>query len=645
MTTPLNVLIVEDSESDALLLVRELKKCAFEPSFERVDDAVGMASALKARTWDIITCDYSMPPFDGMGALRVLAESGLDTPLIIISGTIGEETAVAALHAGAADFLIKDNLARLRPAIERAMRESASRIARRQAEAALGASELRFRSLWESGIVGICVADGAGRLHEANDTFLEMIGYPRECQGVLTWAELAPAGLMGANTLLMSDIRAHGSARPREMAYVRKDGSHVPALVAAANVAGSRTIFISLDLSERKRLEEQIRQAQKLEAVGRVVGGVAHEFNNLLSVVLSYTDMVISTLRPDDPLCADMTEIRTAGHHAASLTRQLLSFGRNQVLQPRVLDVNQVIGGMERMTARLLGASHKLVLVPAVDLAPVKADQGQLEQVVLNLAVNGRDAMPHGGGLTIETANVELDVDYTREHPGVEPGHYVMLSVTDTGEGMGSATQARIFEPFFTTKEKGKGTGLGLWVVFGIVEQYGGHVTVHSQPGTGTTFKVFLPRAHGSVEAAPAAEQLTAAAGGSETILLVEDEDQVRAVARAILRRAGYHVLEAPNGGEALLICEKHSGQIDLLLTDVVLPHMSGRELAERITPLRPATKVLLMSGYTEDVSVHDGVLHSEVAFLQKPFTPEALARKVREILGATRTAPALERS
>lgn len=398
--------------------------------------------------------------------------------------------------------------------------------------------------------------------------------------------------------------------------------------------------LLSLDITEQKRsaaaltrTEEQLRQAQKMEAIGRLAGGIAHDFNNVLSVILSYSHFILDDLRPGEPLRADIEQIQTAGLRASDLTRQLLAFSRQQALQPHVVDINQILAGSERMLRRLLGADVTLTLLPSYSAWTTKADPSQIEQVVLNLAVNARDAMPHGGKLTIEVKNVELDEEYARLHHEVVPGQYVMMAATDTGIGMDKNTQARVFEPFFTTKEKGKGTGLGLSTVFGIVKQSGGHIWIYSEPGKGATFKLFFPRCAEVSVAQPSVSTPPMSRNGSETILLVEDDDQVRAVAVGILRRHGYRVLEVPNAGEALLLCEEHSAAIHLLLTDVVLPRMSGRQLAERLSLVRPEIKVLYMSGYTDDAVLQHGILESNVAYLQKPITPEALTRKLREVL------------
>jgi len=391
-------------------------------------------------------------------------------------------------------------------------------------------------------------------------------------------------------------------------------------------------VVLSIDVTEGRKTEAQLRHAQKMEAVGRLAGSVAHDFNNLLSVILGYSSMLLMDLKPVDPIRGDIDMIRLAGEKAAALTRQLLAFSRQQVLAPRVLELNEVVQGSESMLRRLLGEDVQLVMLYERRLSRVRVDAGQIDQVVMNLALNARDAMPTGGKLTIETRDVTLDASYAAAHFGVSPGAYVMLAVSDTGIGMDKETQSRIFEPFFTTKEAGKGTGLGLSTVFGIVKQSGGHIWVYSELGSGSTFKVYLPVAEGEVEP-PQSFPEPSSLRGSETILLVEDQDEVRAVAQEILLRHGYHVIAAQNAGEALLSCERHPRSIQLLLTDVIMPQMSGRELAERLAKVRPEMKVLYMSGYTDSAIVHHGILDPGLAYVQKPLVPAVLARRVREVL------------
>jgi two-component system, cell cycle sensor histidine kinase and response regulator CckA len=373
---------------------------------------------------------------------------------------------------------------------------------------------------------------------------------------------------------------------------------------------------------------------RRLEELGRLAGAIAHDFNNLLTVINGYSEMVLGGLRPGDPKRGPVEQIYRAGERAALLTRQLLAFSRKQVVEHRVLDLNGVVGEAAKMLRRLVGEDITLTVVPAAGLGRVKADPGQVEQVMLNLVVNARDAMPRGGHLTVETANVDLDSQYARSHIEVRPGRYAMLAVSDTGVGMDEATQARIFEPFFTTKGD-KGTGLGLATVYGIVKQAGGSIYVYSEPGRGTTFKVYLPVVEEPDTATRPNLDPERHLHGTETILLVEDEPAVRSLSRMVLEMYGYTVLEAGNGGEALRRGEAHDGPIHLLLTDVVMPGMGGREVAERLRPRHPAMRVLYVSGYTDDAVVRHGVLAAETAFLQKPFTPVTLASKVREVLDA----------
>jgi PAS domain S-box-containing protein len=1055
---PLRVLVVEDSVDDFSLVEHELRRTGLAVDCVRVETADGMRAALGQGQWDVVLSDWSIPGVGGTAALDLLKALGLDLPFIIVSGTADEAQAVAAMRGGAHDYVSKDRLFRLAPAIEREIREHNSRRAHRKSEAArreaerrtrrmidsamfgvwsfdaegktvfmnqrmadilgldaeeagsarlvdfideedrpalaermaerkagnagsyehklrrkdgsvvwgalegtplydtegrfegvlsvvtditerrraweaLREAELRFRRLFESGAVGVTVVDATGRVVEANDAFLEIVGYSRDelTAGELNWVALSPPGWAEASRRAGKDLAASGSCAAFEKEYIRKDGTRVPVLVGLAMLDAKRVLTIVTDLTERKvaearkaavvetaldavigmdeaglitefnpaaertfghkrsdalgrslaeliiparlraehargleryiatghgpvigkrielmalhrdgeefpvelsisrvvqgknggfvgflrdiserrlvetalveqarvaalgaavgmaltadvalmdilerccgavvqhlggafagiwtlnaasrslelqasagkraaleeaysrvavgefrvgrvaaelraslsnsvqseggaderawalregivafaghplllggelvgvvamfagdpltelahaglasvadaiavrvrgkvaeaanaALEEQLRHSQKMEAVGRLAGGVAHDFNNLLSVILSYSEMVIADLKEGDPIRDDIEEIRRAGVRAADLTRQLLMFSRQQVIEPRVLDLNDVIAGMEKMLRRLVGEDVDIAWRPGAVGASVCVDPGSIEQVIMNLAINARDAMPQGGKLTIETANVVVDQSYASAHLGATPGAYVMLSVADSGTGMDKATQARIFEPFFTTKEKGKGTGLGLSTVFGIVHQSGGHVWVESEIGVGSVFKIYLPRVdRRAVEPRP--KQSPATLRGHETILLVEDEVQVRDVARGILQRYGYTVIEARDAGEAFLLCERHPATIHLLLTDVVMPQMSGPELAKRLAQERPGMKVLCMSGYTDDAAVRHGVIDSAFAYLQKPLTVETLTRKVRDVLDAT---------
>lgn len=441
-------------------------------------------------------------------------------------------------------------------------------------------------------------------------------------------ALIAPMIIMG-RTIGTIEVQSHELA-----AYTRE---HATAMQMAANLAANALENVRLLDLEREK-EEQLRQSQKMEAIGKLAGGVAHDFNNLLTAITGYSDLSLRHLDKTDRLYRNLQEIKKAGERAAGLTRQLLAFSRKQVLQPKVLDLNAVIVDLNKMLQRLIGEDIDMMLMLKPDLGKVKADPGQIEQILMNLLVNARDAMPVGGKLTIETANLYVNEQSAHGHPSVPQGCYVVLSVSDTGCGMDIATQERIFEPFFTTKEVGKGTGLGLSTVYGVVQQSGGDVWVESEVGKGTTFKVYLPREDELAESVEV-ETETVIPAGTETVLLVEDETIVRKMTKEILQLSGYQVLEASNGQEALMVCEQHHDPVHLMLTDVVMPLMSGRELAEHLAQRRPEIKVLYMSGYTDDAIVHHGVLEKGTAFLEKPFTPNGLSRKVREVLDGSKGA------
>jgi PAS domain S-box-containing protein len=509
--------------------------------------------------------------------------------------------------------------------------------ARKQAEEALRASEAEFRSLVEHAPLGIYRVIPDGRFLTVNPALIRMLGYgdAQEMSRLDIVRDVyADPQRQGKPYTAFAERDEAGT----ETEWKRKDGSRITVRVILRTMRGPDGQVecyegMVEDVTEQRNLETQFRQAQRLEAVGRLAGGVAHDFNNVLTAITGYSDLLLEDLGSDDRKRTDVEEIKAAALRASALTRQLLAFSRKQVLETRVLDLNEVVQTLDKMLRRLIGEDVKLELALAPRLGAVRADPGQIEQVILNLAVNSRDAMPHGGRLTIETANAELDEGYVRGHAGASKGRHTMLAVSDTGTGMDAETRSHIFEPFFTTKEEGKGTGLGLATVYGIVKQSGGHVWAYSEPGRGTTFKIYLPQ----VDERPDATSLPAPAqpvtGGRETVLLAEDDPSVRAVVSDTLAQKGYQVLRAPDGPAALEIARAHPAPIQLLVTDIVMPGMTGRELAETLMAERPGLRVLYMSGYTDDAVVRHGVLQEGMPYLQKPFAPRALASKVREVL------------
>jgi PAS domain S-box-containing protein len=499
------------------------------------------------------------------------------------------------------------------------------------------AKHTRLVTAIEQSAEGVVITDAGGNIEYVNPAFTRITGYSRE-EALGQNPRILKSGKQDLAfyqqlwaTILKGDIW-HGEVTNR-----RKDGSFYIEEMGIAPVRSTRgevTHYIATkkDVTERKSMEAQLRQAAKMEAIGRLAGGVAHDFNNLLTIISGYGQLLQERLSPQD--LGHVEEILKASDRAAALTRQLLAFSRRQILAPQVLDLNSVVADLEKMLRRLIGEDIDLTTLQQSGLGRVKADPGQIEQVIINLAVNARDAMPQGGKLTIETANVDLDETYALTHTGVTPGPHVMLAVADTGIGMDAEILGHIFEPFFTTKERGKGTGLGLATLYGIVKQSAGSVWVYSEPGQGTTFKIFLPRVEESGPEARPAMAPSELAKGSETVLVVEDEEGVRSLVCQTLTSHGYKVLEAAGAAQALTIAEQHTEPIHLLLTDVVMPQTGGRELAKRLsTLLHPETKVLYMSGYTDDAIVRHGVLEADTFFLQKPFGPSTLLRKVREVL------------
>ncbi len=596
------------------------------------------ASALRVGGQEIFLIELPGLVFD---ETQQLIQTGRDQSLSM--AVEKRETRILRQAKEALEQRVHERTAELEMTNQRLERELAER---KRAEEALRKTEQQMRLLAHgvsSTTEMITVTDLQDHFTFVNRSFLEQYGYSNsEVIGnhvKILWSPSNPPELAKE---ILEQTRLGGWKG--ELFNLRKDGSEFPIFLSTALIKDDEGQLVGLlglssDITERKeaeqalrRSEEQLRQSQKMEAIGLLAGGVAHDFNNLLTAVMGYSELLLTRINPADPMRQEVEEIKRAGERAAALTQRLLAFSRKQILAPKILDLNVEVANVEKLLCRLIGEDVRLVTRMAPGLRRVKADPGQIEQVILNLAVNARDAMPNGGILTIETENVELDENYARSHVNVTPGRYVMLAVSDSGCGMDKETQARIFEPFFTTKGEGKGTGLGLSTVYGIVAQSGGHIWFYSELGHGTTFKIYLPQTSeaSSIESDKAAP---GPKGGSGVILLVEDDDMVRELAGKILEVGGYTVLAARNGEEAMKISEQFEGRIRLMVTDTIMPGMNGRELARCQKEQRPNMKVLFMSGYADDAIVRSGVLDEGTTFLQKPFTPATMIRKVSEML------------
>jgi two-component system cell cycle sensor histidine kinase/response regulator CckA len=668
---PLKALLIEDSPEEAELVLLELRRAGFAVSWERVETEAALERAMRTQSWDVVISDFAMPRFDGLSAFHIVKAADPELPFIFVSGVLGEERAVEAIRNGARDYVLKGNLRRLTAAVWRELDESEQRRQRRLAESALRVEERRYRSIFDSAAVALAELDfssirqwlaglNAGGIRNVHEY---LAGRPDEARVVadklrVLDANQAMVSLLEAQTreeLLGSLGRLLGpvseapwsallqavlDARPyiqTELDLRTVGGRTVPVMLSmripAAEADFQNIIVSMLDVSEQRHMAERAREAQRLETVGRLAGGVAHDFNNLLAVIGSFASIVRDDLAGHESAQKDLDVILDATRRAASLTNQLLAFSRRQIQELQLVNVNRVVEELDKILRRLIGEDIELGMTTASDLGTVKADPSQIEQVLMNLAVNARDAMPKGGKLTIATRNETLR--RARTGAGGEPmpaGDYVVMAVTDNGIGMDEATRRRIFEPFFTTKEPGKGTGMGLSTVYGIIKQSGGHIEVSSQPGAGATFEVYLPRVSAESEKESRFRGAPRPDRGTETVLLVEDDDLVRKAARRILETDGYQVLEAGNGAEALAVAEQHGGTIDLLLTDVVMPRMNGRDLATALRLCRPRVKVIYVSGYA------GGLIDSEDpgerrAHLRKPFSPAALLGKVREQL------------
>jgi len=627
------ILVLEDNDADAELVEVELRRAELDFTARRVVTRPDFERALREFLPDIIVSDHQLPQFSGVAALELARARAPHAPFILLTGSLDEETAVEYMKAGAADYILKGRLTRLGPAVRGALeRERMKRQLREREE--------YFRSLIEQAMDIIAVLDADGAVRYASPSVLPLLGYgAEELVGQYIFDLVHPDDVGPALRVFAEGVATRQGGRLLGLQVRHKDGTYRSLEAIGRYLLDDpvvRGVVINArDVTERRSLERQLLQAQKMEAVGRLAGGIAHDFNNVLTAILGYVDLLLDGLPTLSPLRPDIQEIRTAAERAAGLTRQLLAFSRKQVLQMRTLDLNELLTDIDKLLRRLLREDIDMVTKLDPRLGAVRADSGQLEQVVVNLAVNARDAMPGGGRLTIETRNAELDEAYTREHVPVRPGRYVMFALSDTGTGMSPETMAHLFEPFFTTKEAGKGTGLGLATVYGIVKQSGGYVWCYSELGHGTTFTVYLPRVDEPVDPLPV-RVAARSTRGSETVLVVEDEPGLRALTRRLLEKHGYTVLEAATADAAAALARDYPGPIHLLLADVVLPGGSGRALADALLSQRADVRVLFMSGYTEDAIVHRGVLAANTPFLHKPFSADTLTAKVREVLDAS---------
>ena len=641
---PLSALLVDDNPSDVELVVAELER-SYDLRFEQVDSVEGLRNALVEDGWEIVLSDYRLPSFDIHSALAVVIEHGHDVPFIVVSGTIGEEAIAAVLRAGARDCVLKSNLTRLGFVVARELEEAVTRRAHREAEEALRRSEREFRTLVEHAPGAIVITDEDGRIVLVNGLVEVLFGYQRSELLGHPVEMLVPERFRGAHLSHRGAYHSLPSQRLMggglDLVARRRDGSEFPVEVSLSpfeSEDGLRVISVLHDISERKcaevakeLLEEELRQAQKMEAVGQLAGGIAHDFNNLLTVISGYTEIMLRRLGHEAAGSKEIAEISKAAKRAARLTRQLLAYSRKQILEPRVLDLNDVVTETKTMLGRLIGEHIELSTTLAEDLGSISADAGQIEQIIMNLVVNARDAMPQGGTLLLETRNLTLAEALHHQASDVPPGDYVLLTVADSGQGMDAATVGRIFEPYYTTKARDAGTGLGLSTVYGIVVQSGGHIEVESELGLGTTFRLYFPRVAEDAEAFSPKPPDERSLMGSETILLVEDEEALREVGREMLELYGYTVMLAADGAAGLELAQNHPQPIQLLMTDILMPKMGGIELAERLSTLRPEMKVLYTSGYNDSGESLQKVAGAQ--YLQKPYAMEELARTLRELL------------
>jgi PAS domain S-box-containing protein len=646
MKSPLHILHLEDDPNDAALVQSTLEAGGITCAATCVQNRADFVAALEHGGIDLILSDFSLPAFDGFSAAELVRSKWPDIPLILVSGTLGEEQAVDSLKGGATDYVLKGHLSRLVPAVRRAMQEVEEHDKHQRAEKMIQ-SERDFSEASLNSLPGIFfLYDQAGKFLRWNRNFERVSGYATEEIARMRPFDFFVGDERDYIAKKIEEVFTEGATNA-EAHFTAKDGTRTSYYFTGHTIqteGKTCLIGIGIDISGREKLEAQFIEAQKMEVVGHLASGVAHDFNNILAVIVGYSDLAMQALGPKDPLRKHLGEIRHATERAAGLTRQLLIFSRKQTVLPVVLDLNDVVKDLKKMLRRLIDENIELTIVPGKQTGRVKADSGYVGQVLMNLVVNARDAMPNGGKLTIATNNVTLDENYARTHTGAIPGlpaeasakagDYVMLSVSDTGTGMTEEVKARLFEAFFTTKPKGKGTGLGLATCQTIVQQSGGHIGVYSEVGKGTTFKIYFPRVEQPMDISTKPGETSPLPRGTETLLLVEDEPAVRHLATRVLEAQGYNVLRANNGQDALHVAREHKGSpIRLVVTDVIMPLMGGKVMAEWLKTTYPDLKILFTSGYTDDAIAQHGVFDAGVEFLPKPYTPASLSCKVREML------------
>ncbi|MGH9717094.1 MAG: response regulator [Candidatus Acidiferrales bacterium] len=635
-TTPLRLLVAEDDANDLELCLRELRKSGICIDPETVSTREDFVRKLSEGRFDLVISDYRMKGWTGMDALATVRETAPDVPVILLTGTLGDELAVECLKLGVTDYILKENLTRLPSAIRRAREETALRAAEAQALAALRESEARYRGLVTNATYGIYWVTAEGDLLFVNPALVNMLGYDYE-QDLLA---LKNSQALYVDPNVCDRVHSEYSRQGRVDAIVewrRKDEKIISVRLNGRHVkdrdrSDPCVEVIVEDVTERLQLEKQLIQAQKFEAIGQLAGGIAHDFNNMIGAIIGWADLGVEETDPDSRVRRRFEKVRQQADRAAALTRQLLAFARRQILEPRTIDLNQVTVDTLSLLENVIGSNIEIKATLAQDLAVVRADPVQIEQVLMNLCINARDAMANGGSLMVETANVSLDHDFCALQPQAHPGNYAMLSVTDTGTGMDNATLNRIFEPFFTTKEIGKGTGLGLATVYGIVSQHGGFMQVRSECGVGSTFRAYFPVSADIAEPkrAPDSQPLQR---GSETILVAEDHDGLRQVAQETLTGLGYQVILAVDGEQAVREFAAHRESIRLALVDIMLPKLSGSDVSALIRKENPELPVILATGYSPDIAQLDHVREAAMSILHKPYSPRELAQRVREVL------------